>query len=157
MKKNAHINAKNLPSVPATPETDAPALSHFSLKNFLFLFGQVNKPVFALAILFLFSAMTAGYFYLRTLNLQKNPAALAQKEVELLVNEVGKIIELPEGETPTLATVTDPERLRDQPFFARAQKGNKVLIYTNARKAILYDLVAHRIIEVAPLNIGNAP
>ena len=64
---------------------------------------------------------------------------------------------LPEDEEPSVATVADPEQLAGQPFFSKAKKGDKVLIYTNAQKAILYDPVAKKIIDIAPLNIGNAP
>ncbi len=72
-----------------------------------------------------------------------------------LVLEVGKLIELPIGEDPTVATVTDITKLKDQPFFAKAKNGDKVLIYTNARKAILYDPQAKKVIDIAPINIGS--
>jgi hypothetical protein len=70
------------------------------------------------------------------------------------VAAVGKLIVLPTDEQPTLATVVDPSKLKNQPFFAQAQKGDQVLIYTNARKAILYSPTANKIVEVAPLIIG---
>lgn len=94
-------------------------------------------------------------FYMQLRELRRNPQQIAQEEVQQVVGMVGRLIVLPEGETPTLATVTDQEKLRSQPFFALAKNGDKVLIYTNAKKAILYDLVANKIVEVAPLNIGN--
>jgi len=75
--------------------------------------------------------------------------------VKKLVLEVGKLIELPIGEDPTVATVTDITKLKDQPFFAKAKNGDKVLIYTNARKAILYDPQAKKVIDIAPINIGS--
>jgi hypothetical protein len=87
--------------------------------------------------------------------LKQNPQAVAQKETEALVAKVGKLVVLPAGETPTIATVSDPEALKDQAFFASAVKGDKVLIYTTAKKAILYSVSMNKIIEVAPLNIGN--
>lgn len=79
----------------------------------------------------------------------------AQEEVKKLVSEVGKLIELPTGEDPTVATVTDISKLKDQPFFARAKNGDKVLIYTTAKKAILYDPSLKKVIDVAPINIGS--
>lgn len=78
-----------------------------------------------------------------------------QDEIKKLVAEVGKLIELPQGETPTIATVTDISKLKDQPFFAKAKNGDKVLIYANARKAILYDPQAKKIVDIAPINIGS--
>lgn len=79
----------------------------------------------------------------------------AQEEVKKLVAEVGKLIELPEGEDPTVATVTDISKLKDQPFFQKAKNGDKVLIYTNARRAILYDPLSRKVIDIAPINIGT--
>lgn len=101
------------------------------------------------------SSGTAVYFYNRYSALQQNPNKATQNEVNKLVAQVGKLIVLPEGETPTLATVADPEKLKDQPFFAKAKTGDKVLIYTNAKKAILYNPGSNKIVEVAPINIGS--
>lgn len=78
-------------------------------------------------------------------------ASEVSTEAEDTVARVGKLIVLPEGEDPTVATVTDPEKLRDQSFFANAKKGDKVLIYTRAKKAYLYDPSLNKLIEVAPI------
>ena len=86
---------------------------------------------------------------------KNNPQETAQEETSRLVSAISKLIILPEDETPTIATVTDLEKLKDQPFFARAKVGDKVLIYATARKAILYDPAANKIIEVAPINLGE--
>ena len=106
-------------------------------------------------LLFLIAAGAAVYFYLQLTELNENPQKVAQAEAEALIERVSKLIVLPEGEDPTIATVTDPEPLKSQAFFANAKKGDKVLIYTNAKKAILYDPVANKIVEVAPVNIGT--
>ena len=97
----------------------------------------------------------SGYLFWQ-LSMAKNPEKTAEREVKALVEEVGKLIVLPEDETPTIATVTDPEALKAQPFFAKPSVGDKVLIYTNAKKAILYNPNTHKIIEVAPINIGES-
>lgn len=79
----------------------------------------------------------------------------APDEIKALIDKVGALMVLPTGEEPVVATVTDPEKLKQQVFFTQAKKGDKVLIYSKAQKAILYDPVANKIIEVAPLSFGN--
>ncbi len=81
--------------------------------------------------------------------------SLAKKESTDLIAVVGSLIVLPTDEQPIIATVTDPSKLQDQPFFIHAKKGDKVLIYNKARKALLYDPIAHKIIDVAPLSVGT--
>lgn len=99
-------------------------------------------------------ALGGGFaYYFQKAN--TDPNKVAQEELSEIVEKVGRLIVLPEGETPTLATVSDPEKLRDQTFFARAKTGDKVLIFTNSKKAILYDPIANKIVEVAPVNLGG--
>ena len=86
--------------------------------------------------------------------LSKGTAAV-QAETDALVAAVGKLISLPTDETPTIATVTDVSKVKDQPFFKNAVNGDKVLIYTKAQKAILYDPTANKIVEVGAVNINN--
>ncbi len=115
-----------------------------------------------LIILFFSAAGLATYFYKRAVycakqfdELKENPQKFVQEEIKNLIAKVGKLVVLPEGEQPTIATVNDPEALKNQPFFANAKKGDKVLIYTNAKKAILYDPVNNKIVEIAPISIGT--
>ncbi len=108
-----------------------------------------------LLLLLLVAVGSAVYFYRQASVLKDNPQAVARQEARELVDEISKLIVLPEGEDPTVATIADAEKLKAQPFFANAKNGNKVLIYTKAKKAILYDVDSHKIVEVAPLNIGD--
>jgi hypothetical protein len=80
-----------------------------------------------------------------------------QAKIIRLVKEVGELIELPQNETPTVATVKDPKVLKDQPFFAKAEEGDQVLLYTNAKTAILYRPGTHKLIEVGPITTGSSP
>lgn len=115
-----------------------------------------NYITLALWVLLIGASGTAYYFYQQAAALAPNRAPIGQQEVTALVTKVGRLIVLPLGETPTIATVTDAEKLKDQAFFAHAKAGDKVLIYTNARKAFLYDPAADRVIDVAPLSVGAA-
>lgn len=79
------------------------------------------------------------------------PGANTLKETADIIDRVGKLTELP-NETPTVATISDVSKLASQPFFAKAQNGDKVLIYTNAKRAILYRPSTNKIIEIGPVN-----
>lgn len=80
---------------------------------------------------------------------------MAKEEIKSLIEKVGNIIELPQGETPTIATVTDLSKLRDQPFFSNAKLGDKVLVYAAAKKAFLYRPSTDKIIEVGPVSTSS--
>jgi hypothetical protein len=76
-------------------------------------------------------------------------------ETAKLIARVASLVSLPEGETPTIATVTDVEKLRTQTFFAKAENGDRVLIFSKARKAYLYRPSTNKIVEIGPINIGS--
>lgn len=83
-----------------------------------------------------------------------NPQEAAKAEAEQLKSQVAALIDLP-AESPTIATVVDVEKLKTQAFFAKAQNGDKVLMFPEAKKAILYRPSTNKIIEVAPINLGD--
>lgn len=107
-----------------------------------------NKALISWALFFLFCIIL---FFSNSNNLFGDK----QDDNIKIVQAVGKLVVLPE-EVPTIATVTDLEKLKDQAFFKNAKVGDKVLIYIKARKAILYDAQADKIIELAPLNMMNS-
>lgn len=114
---------------------------------------KVAIPAAALVVVLL---LTGGFLlYQKQKTVSKNPQQAGQDEVKKVVEEVGKLMDLPAGEVPTLATVVDITKLKNQPFFQKAKNGDKVLIYTVAQKAILYDPVAKRIKEIGPVNVGS--
>lgn len=116
----------------------------------------IQKPIFiTLIILIVVLAGVSGYFYFLYNQVKENPQQIVQDEINALITKVSRLIVLPEGETPTIATVSDPEKLAGQPFFAKAKLGDKVLIFANSKKAILYDPAGDIIVEVAPINIGQ--
>jgi hypothetical protein len=97
----------------------------------------------------------AWYFYEQAREVRNNTAGASANEVQQLVARISKLIALPEGEIPTVATVSDPEKLKGQAFFAQAKAGDKVLLYQQARKAYLYDPVQNRVLEVAPIRLDE--
>ncbi len=130
------------------------------MQNVLSALGKVvsfRLPVLFALILLLLGVGGSLYgikTYPQVLGLSKGAADL-QKEADRLVSQVGKLIALPSDEKPTVATITDIDKLKDQPFFKNAKNGDKVLIYTNAKKAILYRESENRIVEVGAVNINQ--
>ncbi len=88
---------------------------------------------------------------------RSSPQASTLDEAEQLKAEIGQFIDLPADETPTVATVSDASKVKDQSFFVNAQNGDKVLLFAKAGKAILYRPSSKKIIEVAPINLNSAP
>lgn len=116
-----------------------------------------RKPILFFALLILAVAGLCGtfYYYRQYEALSISPDAEAQKQSIALITTLGKLIELPEGETPTIATISDLTKLKDQAFFSQAQNGDILFAYTTAMKAILYRPSTNKIINVAPININQ--
>lgn len=117
------------------------------MKNQKLMAGGVVAGIVILAI--------GGFLYYQSSQKSQQAISQNQQENRKLVEEVGKLVELPVGEEPTIATVTDVDKLKDQPFFQKAQNGDKVLIYTNAKKAYLYSPTLKKVLDIAPINIGS--
>ena len=78
-----------------------------------------------------------------------SPEAQQRREVTRWVTVIGERVMLPHGERPTLATVTNREKLDGQAFFQKAEQGDKILIYPHASRAYLYRPSTGKIIEMA--------
>ena len=109
-----------------------------------------------LAALLVFLALAAIFYFaaFQFLKIKNDSNAISQKEIKAITERIGKFMELPENEIPTLATVSDREKLKGQQFFLNAKNGDKVLVYPKAQKAILYRPSSGKIIEVANLTSG---
>lgn len=97
----------------------------------------------------------ATYFFIQYQGIKKNPSQVAQAELNRITKAVGQLITLPKDETPTLATIKDQDKLKDQTFFARSKNGDVILIYTKAKKAIIFREKENRIINVGPISIDQ--
>ncbi len=105
---------------------------------------MISKKIIIFVIAGVLILILAVVFFSRRTNPTQN-----------LVTEVGKLMILPSNETPTVATVNDKDKLKGQAFFATAQNGDKVLIYTGIKKAILYRPSIHKIVDVVPVAVKD--
>ena len=116
---------------------------------------QTPRWVFvALGLLVLLLAVASFFawnFYTQT----KAPGVVPRTDDKsIIIQNIGNHVLLPTGEEPVFATVTDPAKLADQPFFLNAETGDKVLVYPLAKRAILYRPSTDRIIEMMPIDLG---
>lgn len=100
------------------------------------------------------SLLAAAYF---AYQYAFTPEAMKRREIEKWTNIIGKSVTLPQGETPTIATVTNKHKLDDQPFFRQVENGDKILIYPIARKAILYRPSLGKVLDMIGIDIERAP
>ncbi|MBA3724052.1 MAG: LytR C-terminal domain-containing protein [Candidatus Levybacteria bacterium] len=115
--------------------------------------------IISFSILVLVAAGFAVYYFMQYQNSQsllKDPQKATAQETGKIVDEVGRLIVLPQNEQPQIATVSDVNALKQQSFFAQAKNGDIVLIYTKAQKAVLYDPVQKKVVEVGPINVAAA-
>jgi len=122
--------------------------------------GVVKKIPFTflfLGVLFAFALVPSVYYFTKYQDVSRKLAGAKKDDVGELVKRLSAHILLPEGETPTIMTVTDKEKLSGQAFFSHADNGDKVLIYEKAKKAFLYDLDRDLVLEVGPVTFGVTP
>lgn len=131
------------------PEVTVPPSSRRQFRG-----REIKLSTTTAIIILLLALVPAVYFYkqnrdAKSVNL--NQTQNSQNEVNDIVAKAGKHALLPTDETPTLATVTDPDKLKNQSFFDQAIRDDKVLIYNQAKRAILYRPSLDKIIETAPI------
>lgn len=114
-----------------------------------------NKRVIVLAVtsLVILGAAVGGYLvwhHGKTDSGSKNKAESAQ-----VLTAVGQLYMLPSNEQPTVAAIQDITKLSGQAFFKNAQNGDYLLVYSNAKLALLYRKSVNKLVNVGPVSLGN--
>lgn len=121
----------------------------------------MTKPklfvIIGIVILIVLGSGGAYYFYTKYNEVTKKVAGnSSQDDTDATIAKVASLVEVPAGETPSVATVKDVEKIVDQPFFTRAQNGDKVVLYPKAQIAILYRPSTGKVVEVSPITATPA-
>lgn len=116
-----------------------------------------NWLVIILGILLFVAFLGLAYGYISTRNqLQDlNASSKSSNEAGKLSNKLSKTTDLPTNETPTMATVKDASKLKNQAFFVNAKNGDRVLIYQNSGRALLYRPSTGKIIEFSHVSLNG--
>lgn len=123
--------------------------------NLIQLLLTKRIPAIVLLVVLIVGISGSYYYYAKYKEVSLDSNLEAQKETQLLVATVGKIMELPTDEVPTVANIVDKTKLNGQAFFIKAENEDKLLAYTKNMIAILYRPSTNKIINVAPITINQ--
>jgi hypothetical protein len=82
-------------------------------------------------------------------------AKLQEETTKSVLEEVKKLYSVPEDENPTIATVQDIEKLKDQPFFDGAENGDVLIVFEKSSQAILYRPNENKLVKVGPISVDE--
>lgn len=116
-----------------------------------------NKKIYIIggAIIALLLAV-AGYFFWQYMTIKNDPAAANKETITRVIGQVSRILQVPTDEEPQVAKVTDPAKLKDQPFFTGVAQDDYVLVYEKAKLAILYREKDQKLINVDHVELDTA-
>ncbi len=116
---------------------------------------KISKPSFSTAkiawVLVVILAVGCVFMYTQYQSAQDkiDTAKTGQSaQTKDVVKAVSKLVIVPTNETPTVATVTNIEKIKSQAFFVDARNGDKVLVYGKQKKAILYRPSTNQIVNI---------
>lgn len=105
--------------------------------------------IYALILLLALSA--AGYFFVRYTQVNKKYSAIPDIKNQQTLASVGKIIDLPKDETPSLYEVKDKDKLATtqaaKDFFDKAANGDVIIVYQKANVAVIYRPKDNKVIK----------
>ena len=116
-----------------------------------------NRQFFISAgIIFLALAAGGGVYWQLAATRQTPTTSSADtndsSELSSIVSQIKQLVDIPSNETPTVAEITNQDKVRAQPFFVSAQTGDKVLIFADSKKVILYRPSTGKVINIASLS-----
>lgn len=75
---------------------------------------------------------------------------------EAILSQVSRIAVIPDTDQPVIYTIDDITKFNRRQFFRNARNGDKVLIFPQSRKAIIYRPATGQIVEMGPVNIAGS-
>lgn len=111
--------------------------------------NQKNKITLVILVGLLLALFAlSGYLFMQNKKLKSG-----SNEANDLKAKVSKIIDLP-NETPVVGTVEDKDKFKDQPFFNGVENGDRLLIFPEAKKAVIYREKDNKLINVGPIAVS---
>lgn len=116
----------------------------------------------AIGIVIVVLVLLAGGLYYRTYqtagpnNLTNGTSTAQTAQLQAVLAKLATHMVLPTGEVPQIGQIDDPvQAAKTQPFVAGAQKGDLLIVYVKALKAIVYSPSRDLIVNVGPVSMNN--
>ncbi|MDQ5889916.1 MAG: hypothetical protein QG609_409 [Patescibacteria group bacterium] len=116
------------------------------------MINKYKKSILGFVVL---CALLGGAYYFGSVQQvpdEKEAEALIAKEASDLVTQVGAIMEIP-AELPAVATIIDETKVSNEPFFSGAKNGDKILVFVQSQKLVIYRPSTNKIINSIVLNL----
>lgn len=159
-EKKEEVKVEKVEKADLDKKTEKKAKSKKSLLLPLLILGLIFAISAVAVVLYLqYQAAQERYQMISTQfeDFKNNPDKITQEEIKTLTEDLKKVFYVGTEEVPTVATVVDAEVLKkEQEFFKNAQTGDKVFMYVEIKKAILFRPSTKQVIEVAPLTVENS-
>lgn len=111
-------------------------------------------PLVAILFILILGALS-WYGYRQYTHTEQYRMLKNSSNTDLLLKQVGRLMILPD-EVPATFEVEDPALLiSQQPFFVGAQKGDRLLVYPQSGKAILYSPTRNIIVNAGVIDVGS--
>jgi hypothetical protein len=108
--------------------------------------------IIVLSLLLLLAISTSGFLYWQYHRAVQNKP---DKEIESIVSKLAPTISLP-AEKPALSTIVDTSKLSNPVLKARSQNGDKLLVYAQAKRLILFRPSTGKVIDMLTIQ-DNTP
>ena len=116
----------------------------------------MKKNILIIVIVVALIVIAGGIYYWTTPNKTATTAANTA-EVQAVLTKLGAHLLLPTGEAPQIGRIDDPaQAVKAQPFVAGAIKGDLLIVYVKAAKAIVYSPSRDLIVNVGPISMNPA-
>lgn len=107
--------------------------------------AKLKYAIICIVIVLLIGLIVGALYFFKN---SKKESPYDPKTVNQVITNVGTHIILPQGETPKVVRVTNPDLLKNNNFFVNSKKDDRVLIYRQSNMVILYRPSIDKIVKV---------
>ena len=109
------------------------------------------------------SAFGSFYFYntnqtaLKKLTQLTTNTSSTADDSEKTITDLAKLLLIPTDDTPTIAVISDISKLANQPFFTKAQNGDKIIVFPKSQKVVLYRPSTNKVVDMTIFTNSPSP